>query len=101
MCLPRIASFLLFSGLLWANDISSRITSSSSASVSFEGQTAAWITLEGDVDQGMADYTKRAINEAMRTHPDVVVFEINTFGGRLDAAFEIVDTITAIRNAQT
>ena len=62
-----------------------------------DGKTAAWITLDGDVDPGMNDYIGRAIAEAVAKNPDLIVFEINTFGGRLDAAFEIVDTITALK----
>ena len=62
---------------------------------------AAWIKLSGEVDQAMADYTKRAIGEAIKQKPDVIVFEINTFGGLLQAAFEIVDTITGIRDVPT
>jgi membrane-bound serine protease (ClpP class) len=62
---------------------------------------AAWITLEGDVDPGMNDYVRRAIAEARAQNPEVIVFEINTFGGRLDAAFDIVDTITAIHDIAT
>jgi len=62
-----------------------------------EGKTAAWITLEGDVDSGMSDYARRAIAEAVARKPDLIVFEINTFGGRLGAAFDIVDTITALK----
>jgi membrane-bound serine protease (ClpP class) len=61
------------------------------------GKTAAWITLDGDVDPGMSDYAKRAIAEAVAKKPDLIVFEVNTFGGRLDAAFDIVDTITALK----
>jgi membrane-bound serine protease (ClpP class) len=62
-----------------------------------QGKTAAWITLEGDVDPGMNDYARRAIAEAVARKPDLIVFEVNTFGGRLDAAFDIVDTITALK----
>ncbi|MCL1967257.1 MAG: ATP-dependent Clp protease proteolytic subunit [Fibromonadales bacterium] len=61
------------------------------------GKVAAWITLDGDVDPGMSDYANRAIAEAVSKKPDLIVFEINTFGGRLDAAFAIVDTITALK----
>jgi len=61
------------------------------------GKTAAWITLDGDVDPGMSDYASRAIAEAVAKNPDMIVFEVNTFGGRLDAAFDIVDTITALK----
>jgi len=62
-----------------------------------KSRTAAWINLDGDVDLGMKDYTSRAITEALSKNPDLIVFEINTFGGRLDAAFDIVDTITALK----
>ncbi len=48
------------------------------------------------VDPGMADYVERAIEQAVAQHPNYIIFEVNTFGGRLDAAFDIVDAITAI-----
>ena len=64
-------------------------------------KTAVWITLEGDVDPGMYDYTARAIGEAAQKNPDYIIFDINTFGGRLDAAFDIVDTIMGIKNSKT
>ena len=67
------------------------------ANAGAEGKTAAWITLEGDVDPGMNDYARRAIEEAVSKNPDLIVFEVNTFGGRLDAAFNIVDTITSMK----
>ena len=54
------------------------------------------IILEEMVDRGMADYVKRAISQAVAKNPDVIIFEVNTFGGRLDAAFDIVDYITDI-----
>lgn len=62
---------------------------------------AVWIKLEGDVDPSMYDFCARAIGEALEENPDYIVFEINTFGGRLDAAFDIVDTIMAVRGPQT
>ncbi|MCQ2107733.1 MAG: ATP-dependent Clp protease proteolytic subunit [Fibrobacter sp.] len=62
---------------------------------------AVWIKLEGDVEPSMYDFCARAIGEALEENPDYIVFEINTFGGRLDAAFNIVDTIMAIRGPQT
>ncbi len=60
-----------------------------------------WIKLDGDVDPGMADFVKRAIHEASLKKPDYILFEINTFGGRLDAAYDIVDTIMGIKNIRT
>ena len=54
---------------------------------------AVWIKLEGDVDPAMYEFCARAIGEALEKNPDYIVFEINTFGGRLDAAFDLVDKI--------
>ena len=62
---------------------------------------AVWIPLEGDVDQGMVNYLGRALADASKLKPDVIIFEINTFGGSLDAAFSIVDTILSIKNTKT
>lgn len=62
---------------------------------------AVWIKLEGDVEPAMYDFCARAIGDALKESPDYIIFEINTFGGRLDAAFDIVDTIMAIRGPQT
>ncbi|MCQ2104094.1 MAG: nodulation efficiency protein D (NfeD) family protein [Fibrobacter sp.] len=62
---------------------------------------AVWIKLEGDVEPSMYDFCARAIGDAMKENPDYIIFEINTFGGRLDAAFDLVDTIMAIQGPQT
>ena len=62
---------------------------------------AVWIKLEGDVDPTMYEFCARAIGEALEKKPDYIVFEINTFGGRLDAAFDLVDTIMAVKGAET
>lgn len=65
------------------------------------GKSAVWINLEGDVDPGMYDYAARAIGEAVQKNPEYIIFDINTFGGRLDAAFDIVDTIMGIKSSKT
>jgi len=67
------------------------------SSVKPVSKVAAWVTLNGDVDAGLKDYANRAITEALSKKPDLIVFEVNSFGGRLDAAFDIVDTITALK----
>lgn len=63
----------------------------------FAGRKAGLIVLEGDVDQAMAAYAARAIGKALESSPDLLVFEINTYGGRLDAAFDISDTMLAVK----
>lgn len=62
---------------------------------------AVWIKLEGDVEPSMYDFCARAIGDALKENPNYIIFEINTFGGRLDAAFDIVDTIMAVRGPET
>ena len=62
---------------------------------------AVWIKLEGDVEPSMYDFCARAIDDALKEKPDYIVFEINTFGGRLDAAFDLVDTIMAVKDPET
>lgn len=76
-------------------------SATANAAVATAKKHAVWIKLEGDVEPSMYDFCARAIGEALEENPDYIVFEINTFGGRLDAAFDIVDTIMAIRGPQT
>lgn len=64
-------------------------------------KSGVWVSLSGDVDPVMKDFVQRAIAEAKQKSPDYILFEINTFGGNLDDAYEIVDTILAIKDAKT
>ncbi len=49
--------------------------------------------IESEIDLGMVPYIKRTISEAEKAHADAIIFKINTFGGRLDAATQIKDAI--------
>lgn len=49
--------------------------------------------IDGEIDLGMAPYVTRVVNEAEHNGADAIVFRINTFGGRLDAATQIKDAI--------
>lgn len=79
----------------------SSIDTNAALSQDLKGKHAVWIKLEGDVEPSMYDFCSRAIADAMRESPDYIIFEINTFGGRLDAAFDLVDTIMAINGPTT
>jgi membrane-bound serine protease (ClpP class) len=59
------------------------------------------VPIHGEIDEGLQHFVKRAIDDAVATHPDLVVFDIDTWGGRLDAAFEISDAITGIKPCST
>ena len=49
--------------------------------------------IEGMIDLGLAPYVKRVLDEATAAKADAVVLEVNTFGGRVDAAVQIRDAL--------
>lgn len=56
-------------------------------------ETVYVVPLSGEVDPGMAAFVGRVYREISDSSYKLVIFEINTFGGRVDSAFEIVDTL--------
>jgi membrane-bound serine protease (ClpP class) len=59
------------------------------------------IPIVGDVEPSMAAFLKRALNDIPDTKESLIVLEMDTFGGRLDAAYEMVDTLSDIKKAMT
>ena len=51
------------------------------------------VPIEGTIDLGLPPFIERSIKEAESNSADAIVFEINTFGGRVDAATQIKDAI--------
>jgi len=51
------------------------------------------VAISGTIDLGLAPFVARAVKEAEGDKADLVVFDINTLGGRLDAMIEIRDAI--------
>lgn len=49
--------------------------------------------IDGEIDLGLVPYIKRVIDEATDKNASAIIFEINTFGGRVDAATQIKDAI--------
>lgn len=49
--------------------------------------------IEGIIDLGLAPFVRRAIDEAAGAGAAALVLEINTFGGRVDAAVQIRDAL--------
>jgi membrane-bound serine protease (ClpP class) len=49
--------------------------------------------IEGIIDLGLAPYVNRVIQDATQAGAAAVVLEINTFGGRVDAAVQIRDSL--------
>ncbi len=53
--------------------------------------------VEGIIDLGLAPFVERVLNEAADANAAAVVLEINTFGGRVDAAVVIRDALLNAR----
>lgn len=51
------------------------------------------VYIDGDIDLGISYYVSRAVKEAEKNNADAILFHINTFGGRVDAATQIKDAI--------
>lgn len=49
--------------------------------------------IEGIIDLGLAPFVQRVLDEAQKAGAAAVVLEINTFGGRVDAAVQIRDAL--------
>jgi len=54
---------------------------------------ATLVKIEGMIDNGVAFYVDRSIKSAEETGSDLIIFEINTLGGRVDSAIKIKDMI--------
>lgn len=58
------------------------------------GQSKVYLAeIEGMIDLGLAPYVKRVVDEAEKNEASAIIFKINTFGGRVDAATQIKDAI--------
>ncbi len=51
------------------------------------------VPIEGVIDLGLAPFIERVLAEAAQARADAVILEINTFGGRVDAAVLIRDAL--------
>ena len=66
-------------------------------SATSEAQKVYFCNIDGEIDLGMAPYVSRVVKEAERNDADAIIFRINTFGGRLDAATQIKDAIISTK----
>ncbi|KPA19485.1 Nodulation efficiency, NfeD [Candidatus Magnetomorum sp. HK-1] len=57
-------------------------------------------TISGDVEPAMAAYVARMLDIADKPGA-VLILEMDTFGGRVDAAFKIVDELTQTKHVKT
>jgi membrane-bound serine protease (ClpP class) len=81
----RLAVFSLAALLGFAGLISNSLAAAS--------RPVLVVPIDGVVDQGMAHLVARAVAQADDEHAAGIVFDINTPGGLVDAAFQIRDSI--------
>lgn len=77
-----LAAVLLFAGSL-----------GSVAQAQAERKIVVVAPIQGIIDLGLAPYVQRVLDEAQAAGAAAVVLEINTFGGRVDAAVQIRDAL--------
>ena len=51
------------------------------------------VPIQGTIDLGLPPFIERVIASAEDENADAVIFEIDTFGGRVDAATQIKDAL--------
>lgn len=54
------------------------------------------VPVEGTVDASMAAFIQRAIQDSKKYPDRVIVLNIDTYGGEVNAAFKIVDTLVSV-----
>jgi membrane-bound serine protease (ClpP class) len=82
-------------GLLLAVFLLGNTASSSAA------EAVYFIPIKGVIDLGLSAFVKRALTQAKDNNAKVVILEIDTFGGRVDAAVEICDSLEEIKPIPT
>jgi len=75
--------------------------SSASSASSAKGKKVYVIPIEDrdifSIDLGLSAFVKRAVKEAEEAKAEAIIFPINTFGGRIDAATQIRDVLFKTR----
>jgi membrane-bound serine protease (ClpP class) len=65
------------------------------------GETCWIIPVRGDIVPSVVAFVRREARKALAEKTDYLVFEIDTFGGRVDSALQITSFITSIKDAKT
>ena len=66
------------------------------------GGGKAWIIpIHGDIEPSLTAFVRREARKALSQGVDYLIFEIDTFGGRVDAALQITSFIMSVKNART
>ncbi|MCP3924637.1 MAG: serine protease [Desulfobacterales bacterium] len=56
----------------------------------------AVVPVSGKIDSAAGSFIQRAVDEGIKNKVSMIIFEMDTFGGGLNAAYKIVDTIVNV-----
>ena len=59
------------------------------------------VPIKGPIDLGLSGFVRRLLKEAKTNNAKAIILEIDTFGGRVDAAVEIADVLEKIKPTLT
>jgi len=59
------------------------------------------IPVQGDIDRALVVFLRRGIERALEEGAGLLVFDINTFGGRVDSALQITTLIGSVQGTET
>ncbi|AEF80486.1 conserved hypothetical protein [Leadbettera azotonutricia ZAS-9] len=59
------------------------------------------IPVQGDIGPSLTAFVRREARKALSQGAEYLVFEIDTFGGRVDSALQITSFIMSVKNAKT
>ncbi len=89
-----ITMFFLSSG--YAQISNSIVAKSVSVKLSDKNKKAVVIPIHGVIDQGLKAFVERATKEASENGAEIIIYEMDTFGGELHSAFDISDIIAGV-----
>ncbi|MDR0404009.1 MAG: nodulation protein NfeD [Treponema sp.] len=96
--------FLLFAAVtVFCQDSAPRIAPAEPALSGVPADTAkAWIIpIQGDIAPSLVTFVRREARKAAAGGAGYIIFEIDTFGGRVDSALQITSFIMSIKDART
>lgn len=69
--------------------------------VAVAAQSVYVIPIQGDIEPSTAVFVRRQATEAINAGAEYIIFDIDTFGGRVDSALRISSFIGSIKKART
>ncbi|NLJ47757.1 MAG: nodulation protein NfeD, partial [Treponema sp.] len=97
----RILDAFTYSGRVLRAAVLALVLAAAFASAADEASSVYVIPIQGDIEPSTAVFVRRNAEAALRAGAKVLVFDIDTFGGRVDSALRISSYIGSIRSAKT